>query len=133
RQLRAYYGDLLRLCQDPSVRGARYWGLRYVNNAGANGDANDALFTFARFSAGARRLVLVVANFGTGGEQRGRVRVPADLADAAALGGDVEVRLVLDGNGAADQVVATTSRDELAGAGFDAVVGDQRTNVYVIE
>jgi glycosidase len=133
RQLRAYYGDLLRLCQDPSVRGAGYWGLRYVNNAGANGDANDALFTFARYAAGGRRLVLVAANLGTGGEQRGKVRVPAELADAAALGADLEVRLVLGGDGAADEVVATTTRDDLASAGFEAIVGDQRANVYAIE
>lgn len=133
RALRAYYGDLLRLCQDPSVRGARFWGLRYLNNPGASGDANDALFTFARFSAASGRLVLVVANLGTGGEQRGPVRIPADLADAAGLGAELEVRLILGGDGAADEVVATVTRDDLAAAGFEAVVGDQRTNVYAIE
>ncbi len=133
RALRGWYSDLLHLCQDPSVRGARYWGLRYVNNPGANGDANDALFTFARFAAGGRRLVVVAANLGGGGEQRGPVRIPADLADAVGLGADVEVRLLLDGDGAADDVISTTTRDQLASVGFEAVVRDQRANVYAIE
>jgi len=134
KSLRAYYGDLLRFSQDPAVRGAGFWGLRYINNAGANGDANDALFTFARFSAQGRRIVVVAANLGGGGEQTGKVRLPVELLDAAGISGpEVEVRLVLDGAGNADEVVATTTRDDLQNLGFDAAVGDQRTFVYSVE
>jgi hypothetical protein len=131
--LRGWYSDLLALCQDPSVRGSRYWGLRYWNSTTTHPDANDALFTFGRFSSGGGRLVIVASNLGGGGEQRGRVRVPDALAAAAGLSPAVTVRLVLDGGGACAHTVDAMKLDDLVRSGFLAVVPDQRANVYSVE
>jgi glycosidase len=131
--LRGWYSDLLALCQDPSVRGRGYWGLRYWNNTETYPDANDALLTFGRFSSRAGRLLVVASNLGGGGEQRGRVRIPAELAAAAGLPAETTVRLVLDGDGARGDTVGTMALSDLVTAGFLAVVGDQRANVYSIE
>lgn len=142
RSLRKFYGDLLRLAQDPAVRGAGYWGLRYLHRAAVHPGANDALFPFARFShergdperAGLRgRALVVVANLGGGERASGKIRVPVALLDAAGVAASrVEVRLVLDGGGDADEIVVTTTREDLARDGFDAAVDRQRTHVYAI-
>lgn len=131
--LRGWYSDLLALCQDPSVRGSRYWGLRYWNSTSTYGDANDELFTFGRFASRAGRLLIVVVNLGVCGGQRGRVRIPDELASAAGLPAQVTVRLVLDGDGAGRDTVDTMAVGDLLTAGFLAVVGAQGTNVYSVE
>ncbi len=138
RSMRAYYRDVLRFAQDPSVRGGRYWGLRYANDRAVHDDASAELFSFARFVEGGRRLLLVAANLGPpagewGGRASGKLRVPVALLDAAGIAGPVvQVRLVLDGRGNVDETAVTMSRDAVAAAGFDAVVLSQRTNVYVL-
>lgn len=131
--LRGWYSDLLTLCQDPSVRGSRYWGLSYWNSTSSHPDANDALFTYGRFSSGGGRLVIVAANLGVGGEQRGVLRIPSDLAAAAGLHSYVTVRVVLDGRGACRDTVGAMPLDDVVRAGFLAVVGDQCANVYSVE
>jgi glycosidase len=134
KSLRAYYKDLLALCQSPEVRGHRYWGLSYVNNAGAHPDAPASIFTFGRFSTAGESLVIVVANFGPGMNAKGPIRIADDLATEAGLPaeGDLEVVRILDENGKSNEVVGTATRTSLVDNGFIVDVPDQSTHVFRI-
>jgi glycosidase len=142
KSLRAWYADVLRLAQDPAARGDRFWSLRYVNRSSAHPDASDAIYSFARFASRGGRVMVVASNLGppsrdgsrgSGSRASGKLRVPAELLDAAGLGGGaVTVRLVLDGRGNADETAAIATPDALARDGFDVVVEGQRTNVYLL-
>lgn len=135
KKLRAYYGDLFALGQDARVRGNRFWGLKYFNNAAMFPDASDAMFTFARFAQKSGSLLVVAANFGVGQPATGKIRIPEDLAEKAGLAsGSLRVSAVLDERGKIDKVVLDDiTRASLVADGFDAVVGDQSAVVFIIE
>jgi hypothetical protein len=132
RSLRAYYCALLALCQDPSVRGSGYWGLKYFNRSSVFGDCPDDLYTFARFQNNSGRLLLVVANFHPNSDTTGTLRIPKSLADAAGLANPVKVRLILDRSGSKNDTIATTTREALAGSGFSATVPNQTALVFAV-
>jgi glycosidase len=132
RALRRFYADLLALCQDPSVRGGGYWGLKYYNRAARFADCLDDLYTFARFEDGSGRLLLVAANFRPSGALAAQVRIPQALADQAGLPEDLTVRLVLSRAGAKDTVVARHPRQLLVARGFTVTLPNQAAQVYVI-
>ena len=50
--LRQFYAALLGLCQDPSVLGDGYWGLKYFNRPERFADCPADLYSFARFQSG---------------------------------------------------------------------------------
>ena len=133
KDLRQYYGDLLALCQDASVRADGYWGLKYYNRNSRFGDCPDDLYSFARFEPGSGRLVLVVANFRPNADVSGRVRIPKELADVAGLAANVTVRLVLDCAGAKNVTAAQLTLPALIDAGFAVAVPNQTTQVYAVE
>ena len=133
KDLRKYYADLLALCQDASVRGEGYWGLKYYNRGSQFGACPDDLYTFARFEGGSGRLVLVVANFRPNAAVSGQVGIPQALADAAGLRANVIVRLVLDRTGAKNVEVAHQTLQALVEGGFPVSVANQTAQVYVIE
>lgn len=133
--LRAYYADLLALSQDPSARGAGYWGLEYWNDPGRFADAPEGFYSFGRFEPGSERLMIVVANFAAGAASTGRVRVPLDLATAAGLpsGRAFVVSQVLTEAGAVDVSLGPITRDQLITNGFAVSVPDQSAHVFIIE
>ncbi|HYO09683.1 MAG TPA: alpha-amylase family glycosyl hydrolase [Tepidisphaeraceae bacterium] len=133
KALRTFYAALLELCQDPAVRADGYWGLKYFNRPELYDDCSPHLYTFARFADGGGRIVLVVTNFNPGGETASPVRIPAELAAVAGLGEQVSIRLCLDRRGRADIAVADLPRARLIADGFDCVVPNQTSHVYVIE
>lgn len=135
RQLRRFYGDLLALSQDEAATGSRFWGLDYWNTRSRFGDADDDLFSFARFETSGGRLLLVVANFAPGRSASARIRIPNDLADAAGLdaGRLFTVRRVLDEGGAESTTVGAGSRELLVSEGFVAAIADQSSAVFLIE
>jgi glycosidase len=132
KSLRKFYADLLALCQDPAVRGAGYWGLKYFNRSSVFGDCPDDLYSFARFQDGSGRLLVVVANFRPNSDTSGTLRIPGPLADAAGLIDPLKVRLLLDRSGTRDLTVATTTRNGLALGGFPTTVPNQSALVYAI-
>lgn len=132
--LRGYYGDLLRLLQDPNVRGNRYWGLKYFNNATMFPDANDALFSFARFAQGRGSLALVISNFAVGAPTTAVIRIPVELADAAGLDASatLKVRRVLGAGGAIDEAITDTTKADLTEKGFSVTIEDQGAGVFIV-
>ena len=133
--LRRFYADLLALCQDPSICGASYWGLRYNNRSWSAPGCSDWLYAFARYQPGSGRLAAVVANFDPNAATTASVRLPAELAASAGLraSGDLQVRLVLDEGGKRTAAGVATTASALVGGGFRASVSRQACNVYVIE
>jgi len=131
--LRRFYGDLLALCQDPSVRGDGYWGLKYFNRHSQFSDCPDDLYSFARFQEQSGRLLLVVANFRPHSGVDGRVRVPAELAMLVELSSTVTVQLILDQSGVANFTIARQTRQSLISDGFPVSLPNQTTQVFVIE
>jgi glycosidase len=132
KALRRFYADLLALCQDSSVRGDGYWGLKYWNRSGRFPDCPDDLYSFARYQTGSGRLLVVVANFRPNAACEGRIRVPPELAAAAGLRGGLRVRLVLDREGACDVAVGEWAAEELGRDGFPVSVPNQAAQVYVV-
>ena len=76
---------------------------------------------------------MVVANFRPGWETVGRIRIPYELAQAAGLTGGVQVRLVLDRNGARNVPIRDQTVQALKADGFPVSIPDQTAFVYVIE
>ena len=132
--LRAYYADLLALAQDPAARGGAYWGLEYLNHPDSFADSPYAFYSFARFAPSGGRVMVVVANFAPGETASGVIRLPTELLEAAGLPLDanVEVRRVLDRDGADDAVVTTLPGAELASDGVFIEVGDQSAQVFLV-
>lgn len=135
RRLRAFYADLLALSQDAAATGSRFWGLDYWNTSSRFGDADDNLFSFARFETSGGRILIVAANFAPGRSTTGHIRIPSELADAAGLDGArlYTVRRVLDEGGAESTTVGAGSRALLVSDGFAATVADQSSAVFIIE
>jgi glycosidase len=133
RALRRFYGALLQLCQHPSIQGSGYSALRAVSTEGTAGGS--ALYAFARFAPASGRLVVVVANFRPGSDERGRVRVPGELLTACGVpsGSTLSVRLIMNELGACTGAGSRMTVDALAAAGFDATVSNQACNVYSLE
>ena len=132
RALRKFYGDLLRLCQDSSVRADGHWALKYYNNPWRFGDCPTDLYSFARFEAASGRLMVVVANFKGGSVTEGKIRIPPELVAAAGLLWRVKVRLVLQRSGACEETVAELDSAELTEGGFGVTVPTQSSCVYII-
>jgi glycosidase len=132
KDLRHFYADLLALCQDASIRGDGYWGLKYHNRSSEFGACPDDLYTFARFQGSSGRLVLVVANFRPNATVSGQVGIPQALADVVDLPANVTVRLVLDRTGAKNVTVAQQTRQSLVEGGFPVSVPNQTAQVYVV-
>ncbi|HJT77109.1 MAG TPA: hypothetical protein VJ739_07905, partial [Gemmataceae bacterium] len=130
--LRRFYAGLLALCQDASVRGDGYWGLKYWNRGGRFPDCPDDLYSFARYQTGSGRLLVVVANFRPNATCEGRIRVPPELAVAAGLRGSLKVRLVLDREGARNVPVGEWAAGELVTDGFPVSVANQTAQVHVV-
>jgi len=130
--VRQFYADLLRLCQDSSVLGDGYWGLKYFNRPEHFRDCPADLYSFARFQSGSRRALIVVANFRPGAAVQGRMRIPQELVAAVGLTGSVNIQLLLDREGRRDCSVATVNAERLISDGFPLSVSNQSTYVYAI-
>jgi glycosidase len=130
--IRRFYSALLGLCQDPSVLGDGYWGLRYFNRLERFKDCPGDLYSFARFQSGSRRVLVVVANFRPGATVQGRIRIPQELVEAVGFTGDISVRLLLDREGRRDTSVATVNAERLTRDGFLVSVPNQSAYVYAI-
>ena len=130
--LRQFYAALLGLCQDPSVLGDGYWGLKYFNRPELFADCPADLYSFARFQSGSRRALIVVANFRPGAAVQGRIRIPQELVAAAGFTGDVSVELLLDREGRRDVSVATVNAGRLTSDGFPVSLSNQSAYVYAI-
>jgi len=133
RRLRGFYAALYQLCQDPSVRGDGYWGLKYYNRSTHFANCPDDLYSFARFEPGAGRLLVVVANFRPAAPTEGRIRIPAELAAAAALRSELKLRLVLDRDGVPQDAGTQVTKEQLVRDGFPVAIAKQSANVYVVE
>jgi glycosidase len=114
--LRAFYAQLLGLCQDPAIAGGEYRDLRSM--PGASG----WLMPFARWVAGSGRVLIVVANLRPGSSERASIRLPADLVKAAGLGAAPTARVMLG------SPLAITVGDPVP-VGLDLTVGDQQSVV----
>ena len=130
--LRQFYAALLGLCQDPSVLGDGYWGLKYFNRPERFADCPADLYSFARFQSGSRRALVVVANFRPGAAVQGWIRIPQELVAAAGFTGDVSVQLRLDRKGRRDACVATVDAGRLTIDGFPVSLSNQSAYVYAI-
>jgi hypothetical protein len=130
--LRNFYAGLLGLCQDPSVNGDGYWGLKYFNRPERFPDCPNDLYSFARFQNGSGRLLAVVANFRGGATVPGRIRIPPELATAAALPGNLKVQQLFDREGISDGIVSRLSAAQLVSDGFPVSIANQSTCVYAV-
>jgi hypothetical protein len=130
--LRQFYAALLGLCQDSSVMGDGYWGLKYFNRPERFADCPADLYSFARFQSGSRRALVVVANFVSGGAVQGQIRIPQELVAAAGFTGEVGVQLLLDREGRRDASVATVNAGRLTSDGFPVSVSGQSAYVYAL-
>lgn len=132
--LRRFYADLLKLCQDPSIAGSGYWGLRYCNRTASAPGASDSLYPYARFAPGSGRLVIVVANFRAGQAESAKVHVPRELTRVCGIpdSGSRTIRLLLNEKGRQGGAGIRQSVEDLAATGFDATVAEQACNVYEV-
>jgi glycosidase len=135
RALRAYYAELLALAQDTRIREGRHASLFSWNQRARFEDANDGLYTFARYLPNGRSVLLVVANFAVGGASSGRVRLPEALVSEAGLArSTVRVRVVLDDRGVRDDVLhGALDASSLVDAGLAMTVANQAATVVVVE
>ena len=133
RRLRRFHAALFQLCQDPSVRGNGYWGLKYYNRSTHFADCPDDLYSFARFAPASGRLLVVVANFRPVLPVKGRIRIPPELVAAAGLADPLCVRLLLDRDGAQPGPVADVAAGKLVTDGFPVAIASQTAQVYVVE
>ncbi len=133
QKLRNFLRDLIRLCQDKSIRGSGYWGLKYFNRASRFADCPDDLYSFARYEPTSGRLVIVVANFSGSGATRGKIRIPAELAAAVHLNQRLSVNLLLDENGAAGLKHTDISLNSLIEDGYAVQIASQASYVFSIE
>jgi hypothetical protein len=129
--LRTFYADLLQLCQDESALAEGQWCLKYHNRAERFADCPVDLYSFARFGAGSRRLMVVAANFRGGAPIEGRLRLPPELIAAAGLPERVTVRVVLK-RAACDELVAELESAKLTEDGFSFAIPEQSSAVYII-
>jgi glycosidase len=83
--LRAFYAQLLGLCQDPAIANGAYRDLRNGNRWGDAPGASSLLMGFARWIPGSGRLLLVVANLRPNSAEQGCIRLPADVVASAGL------------------------------------------------
>ncbi|MFO0550483.1 MAG: tRNA (N6-threonylcarbamoyladenosine(37)-N6)-methyltransferase TrmO [Polyangiaceae bacterium] len=104
--LRRYYAELLALAQAPEVRGSAHVVL----------PIDGAAHAFARFEPGAGSLLAIVAP--TRADGGAVLRVPAAVLGACGLTGPVEVRELLDHDGARDHVLFHGAAEDLAGIGL---------------
>src|SRR5215469_11598711 len=116
--IRQFYAALLGLCQDPSVLGDGYWGLKYFNHPERFPDCPEGLYSFARFQSGSGRVLIVVVNFRPGAGVQGRIRIPQELVGAVGITGSVNVQLLLDREGRRDYSVTTVNAERLSSDGF---------------
>ena len=130
--LRKFYGDLLRLSQDPSVCADGYWALKYYNHPARFDDCPADLYSFARFETGSGRMMVVVANFRGGSATEGRIRIPAELAAAVGLREQAQITLVLQRSGASAEPVASMSPAQLTENGFPVTIPTQASCVYIV-
>lgn len=132
RALWTFYAALCNLCQDSSISGDGFWGLRYFNNDQGFADCPAMLYSFARFRTGSGRMLVIAANFQAGRDVGGKIRIPADLSAAANLAGSSKVSLILDRNGAANTPILVAHPAGLAADGFPISIPNQTSQVYAI-
>jgi glycosidase len=130
--LRKFYADLLALCQDPSVLGDAYWGLKYFNRPERFPDCPSDIYSFARFQSGSGRALVAAANFCPGAAVQGRIRLPQELVAAAGLAGELRVGLLLDCEGACDSLVTKLTAGQLTSDGFPVSLSNQSASVYAV-
>jgi glycosidase len=133
KSLKIFLADLLKLCQDASIRGSGYWSLRYFNRRSNFSDCPDDLYSFARFQPAGARLLVVVANLAGTGGTGGKIRIPAALSENAGLRQSVTVSLVLDRRGSCDIKIGDTTNDAIERDGFAVDLAEQSACVYRIE
>jgi glycosidase len=133
KQLRKFIADLQALCQDQSIRGSGYWGLRYHNRNANFPDSSDELYSFARYEPFSSRLILVVANFSGDRNVTARLRIPTELASAVHLNQDTEVKLLLDEGGSCKKQLTKISRTQLISNGILVTVKPQTSQVIAVE
>lgn len=133
KRLRSFYGALLHLCQDRSIRGIGYWGLKYHNRPENFRDCPGDLYSFARFEDHAGRVAIVVANFNRRDRITGRIRIPEGLAAQTSLPASAHVTLMLDRAGAQDRGIGVHSRQRLIEDGFEVALAPESASVYIIE
>ncbi len=131
--LRKFIADLAALCQDQSIRGSGYWGLRYHNRNSNFPDSSDELYSFARYEPFSSRLILVVANFAGDRNVTARLRIPNELASTVHLNQDIEAKLLLDESGSCKKNLAKTSRTQLISNGILVTLKPQSSQVIAIE
>jgi hypothetical protein len=62
----------------------------------------------------------------------GRIRIPPELATAAALTGNLSVRQVFGREGVSDLIVSRLSVGQLASDGFPVAIATQSACVYAV-
>ncbi|HEY0009555.1 MAG TPA: alpha-amylase family glycosyl hydrolase, partial [Tepidisphaeraceae bacterium] len=133
KSLRVFYEGLLRLCQDPSVRGSEYWGLKYFNRLEAYGDCPASLYTFARYHPQSGRMLVVAGNFDRANEASGQIRLPSELIAAAGMAERCAIKLSLDHNGIHERAIGVATSESLEKDGFEVTVLAETCHVYVLE
>ena len=93
--LRAFYAQLLSLCQDSAVATGQYRDLRAGNRWGDAPGASSWLVGFARWVPASGRLLMVVANMRPNAAEQGCVRLPADVVASAGLSSSAVPRMLL--------------------------------------
>ena len=132
-RLRRYYAALFRLCQDPSVRGDGYWGLKYYNRSTRFADCPDDLYSFARLRRAREGYSSWWPTSGpccrsrAASASRPSWRPPPACRMACAL------RLLLDRDGAQPSPVADLVVGKLVTDGFPVAIASQTAHVYVVE
>jgi glycosidase len=84
KDLRTFYANLLKLCQDPAITTGEYASLPSNGMAG-----------FVRWQPGKKRALLVIANLQTGPSSSFQIRLPALVASSAGLGATVQAKVLL--------------------------------------
>ena len=126
RNLRRYYGDLLRVAGDP----------RIASGSHAHLIVTDEVYSFGRFLPDAGSILVVVANFAVSRSIAARIRIPASVAKAAGISSEtkVRIRVTLDGAGAKDDLlVSGIAARDLDADGFEVRIEDQSASVLTIE
>jgi hypothetical protein len=125
RRLRAYYADLLALCQDRAVRTG--------DTVALGTDREWDVVAYARTSPEERRLLVVAASFAPGARVRARIAVDAASLARVGIGpGDrCLVERIFDERGRTDEPARELDAADVA-RGIEIDLGDQAAAVVVV-